>query len=44
MAHLEETYETARRELGDDHAVVAQAAAAVAAAHATDAELEYLVP
>ena len=39
MAHLEETYETARRELGDDHAIVKQAAAAVApvgtpAAHA----------
>ena len=44
MAHLEETYETARRELGDDHAVVAQAAAALAAARATGAELEYLVP
>ena len=44
MAHLEETYETARRELGDDHPVVAQAEAALAAARATGAELEYLVP
>ena len=44
VAHLEETYETARRELGDGHAVVAQAAAALAAARATGAELEYLVP
>ena len=44
MAHLEETYETARRELGDGHAVVAQAAAALAAARATGAELERLVP
>ena len=44
VAHLEETYETARRELGDDHAIVKQAAAAVAAARATGAELEYLVP
>jgi len=44
VAHLEETYETARRELGDGHAVVAQAAAALAAARATGAELERLVP
>ena len=44
VAHLEETYETARRELGDDNPVVAQAAAAVAAARAMGAELEYLVP
>ena len=44
VAHLEETYETARRELGDDHAVVARAAAAVAAARATGEELERLVP
>ena len=44
VAHLEGTYETARRELGDDHPVVAQAAAAVAAARAMGAELEYLVP
>ncbi len=44
VAHLEETYETARRELGDDHPVVARAAAAVAAARATGAELERLVP
>ena len=44
VAHLEETYETARRELGDDHPVVAQAEAALAAARATGAELEYLVP
>ena len=44
VAHLEETYETARCELGDDHAIVKQAAAAVAAAHATGAELDYLVP
>ena len=44
VAHLEENYETARRELGDGHAVVAQAAAALAAARATGAELERLVP
>ena len=44
VAHLEETYETARRELGDDHAIVKQAAAALAAARDTGAELEYLVP
>ena len=44
VAHLEETYETARRELGDDHAVVARAAAALAAARATGAELVRLVP
>ena len=44
VAHLEETYETARRELGDGHAVVARAAAALAAARATGAELERLVP
>ena len=44
VAHLEETYETARRELGDGHAVVAQAAAALAAARATGEELERLVP
>lgn len=44
VAHLEETYETARRELGDDHAVVARAAAALAAARATGEELERLVP
>jgi hypothetical protein len=44
VAHLEETYEAARRELGNDHPVVARAAAALAAARATGAELEYLVP
>ena len=44
VAHLEETYETARRELGDDHPVVAQAEAALAAARATGAELVRLVP
>ena len=44
VAHLEETYETARRELGDGHAVVARAAAALAAARATGEELERLVP